>query len=261
MSAKATAVSVVLKSATDLDLWGTVEDPEDRLGLPPDMYQPPTKPPPGSAFAPLPGADHDTPPPWFRDINGGETTADHNLFRHFLELGPHRTVKGVAEDLEINPHRLYSLSSKFSWSDRANAYDTYKDEQYEVELLVNVKEMAQRHAKTFSNALSGLAQAFDGLGDHLADELLHLSVKDRLRLATQAAKAMPALAQAERLALGMPTELIGSKSESVVRHEMDLDGIKDVISGLMEAGVMEKQAGMVGREEIIDAEVVDDDDD
>lgn len=254
-------LDTALKSAADFDPWDLVETDHELPHLPPDMFTAPTRPPEDSAFAPLPGADHATPPPWFRDVNRGESTAQHNAFRHYLALGPQRTLRAAAEEMDASYKSISNLAKTFDWATRATAFDAYTDEQYEKTLLARVRSMAERHATIFSNALSGLSVAFKPLleNEYLADELSALSAKDRLRLATQAAKAMPALAAAERLALGMPTEITEKHETKVVRAEMSLDDLKGVLGGLMEAGVLEKESSLAREKaEIIDVEVVED---
>ena len=78
-------------------------------------------------------------------------------------------------------------------------------------------------------------------------------------MSNSAARTIPNLMSAERLARGMPTAVVGGTVDvnHVVRIERDHIGeVLDVLAG---AGVLDGRGHRLGAGEILDAEVVDDD--
>lgn len=218
--------------------------------LAPDKFTVSERPVEGSAYAP---GDFNQPPPWTRMKGKGESTAQHDVFRHFLSLGPHRKLVQVAEDRKVSAGTVGKWAKRFDWMSRAAAWDSYVDEQYEEEIKTRLKETADRHAKQIGVALEGLAKALEPIGDpEFADELRELPAKVRMNLAIQAARAMPALAMAERMALGAETESSRIEPEAPV-VVLSLDDMKKIFETLNDAGITEKQSSFV-EAEVIDVE-------
>lgn len=82
--------------------------------------------------------------PWHRIP--GETSLSRNAFRIYLELGPMRSLRKVADELdkpEWYTRTLERWSSRFSWVDRAAEYDDHSLNR-SAELRQQVREAAIR---------------------------------------------------------------------------------------------------------------------
>lgn len=239
-----------LDSAINFDPWQTIPD-DHHPDLPPDEFLPSDTPPPDSIYA---ISDFRTPPPWGRLVSKGESSENHNAFRHYTSLGPSRTFALVAERVDASYSTVLKWAREYDWVKRASAWDKYVDEQYETELQERVKEVATRHAEHFKRALDTLAIAFDPIinDSNFAEELRVLPAKTKLQLAIQASRAMPALAGAERVSMNMDGQQDGEAGAP--KFVATLDDIKTIISTLTEANVGGKDSSMVVESEIIDVE-------
>lgn len=242
-------VETVIDAAERFDPWALVEvERESQMVLTPAEFDPPGY---GAAASSIPAI-------WLRQINEGETPRQHAAFNHYCALGPERTLKWTSEELGVGYGTIQKWSSEFDWSDRSLAWDNYRSEQYELTLLEDLKSMARRHAETMVEGIEALASAFSPI---LADqegfqaELNGLPAREKMRLAVAAAKVMPGLMNAERMARGLPMELSNDDSNTAIEiRASSLDDLKVILGGLADTGLEHKSAG------VVDARKVEDDD-
>ncbi len=76
----------------------------------------------------------------------GETSLGFHYFGIYRDLGPRRTVAAAARELKCAAETLRALSAKFSWVDRALAFDAWLDARAVEELARGRTQMKQEHA-------------------------------------------------------------------------------------------------------------------
>lgn len=134
--------------------------------------------------------------PWERQP--GESLRMYSRFRAFLELGRARTLKQVAETLqvlgdEVGYRSLQQYSYRWRWTERAEAHDRDQDRLDRERLLARRREMTERHLK-LSTAL--MAKAVERLRQLPAADLTALDVVRFVRTAVAIEQA--ALGEPER---------------------------------------------------------------
>ena len=175
------------------------------------------------------------------------------MFQAFLDLGPNRTLTAVARQFGITPNALARPSSKFAWKDRARAFDAHLDRVYRAQLDQATRDMADRHASSMAQGLSVLAAPFVALQQRMDDDpefitsLSNTSARRLLDLAFKAARVMPPMMGAERVARGLPNEI--RRIEGTVTHEhtlelaSDADKIAAILNALESAGAFDGGSG------------------
>lgn len=206
--------------------------------------------------------------PWTRRPDEGDHAWE--MFRFYRDLGPSRTIAMVAEEFKTKLPTLHNTyTSRFDWLARAAAWDKSLDRLYRIGLQEQVKEMSQRHASQIVGTLEALAIPFNeirrrvekGGTTGILKGLTNMDVRRLFDLALKGARVMAPLMAAERLARGMPTEIIQSDSEVRVIHDIGTDQLTEVLSVLARAGVLDGPRDTGGTGEVVDAEVVAVDDD
>ena len=212
--------------------------------------------------------------PW--DQQEGETAYQYQMFLHYRDQGLIRTVKaththfegkvGESPDGKIKTHNLnwlYQISTKHRWKDRAYQWDQHEEAQYQLARSEAIRDMVDRHENDITDAIEGLMTPIRALQiriDTDPDFLGNLSQASAAKLidmSNKAARTIPSLMNAERLARGMPTEIVGGTVEHQLVVEVDRDQIGDVLDVLERAGRLTAGGSDLGSGEIIDAEVVD----
>lgn len=170
-------------------------------------------------------------------------------FQAYRDLGPlHRTIRKVAAEQRPNSGRhVEGWSSRHSWVARARSWDEHLDQERQRAHIQEVSEMAVRHARASQQAVRALlapAEALlaymmaNGGPEALTTQLLEEGkLRTLVDLAARAARAIPGLQVAERLARGEPTQITQGvdRAESVMG---DPDRIAEVLRILKEAGVL-----------------------
>lgn len=82
---------------------------------------------------------------WERYPN--ETTKSYDLFIQFLDMGPRRNLRELAELTKEKHHRIQALSSKWNWKIRATAWDDEQHKRKQDAELAECEEMAKRHIR------------------------------------------------------------------------------------------------------------------
>jgi hypothetical protein len=93
------------------------------------------------------GARQDNPKPW--EQQNKESTQAFAAFREYRDTPPEdRSIRAVAQKMGYkNPSPLLRWSSKYSWVDRARAYDMELDRRILEAQRRSITEMKERHIK------------------------------------------------------------------------------------------------------------------
>ena len=212
--------------------------------------------------------------PW--DRRDDETDTAWELFSHYRDQGPKRTVAGTArhahenhlgnKDLKTfdkyrNSVRRYSETKH--WSERVFAYDVEQERIYQLARSEAIREMAVRHEVQIEKAINGLMLPIDALTMAMADDpefvesLSSFDKKKLIQLANLAARTIPSLMAAERLSRGMPTEIVSGVVEHQHVTSVDRDQIGEILAVLGQAGVLDVAGTDIESGNIVDAEVVE----
>ncbi len=212
--------------------------------------------------------------PWDRLPSEDDFT--WNIFCHYRNCGVRRTytltvqhvrdttdrwTDEIAQDSALSMIRAFSAKNR--WRERVYAYDQEEERQYQLARSEAIREMADRHSEQIGKAIVGLMSPIEAL-NHVIDTdpefIANLSKGNKgklIDLSIKAARTIPSLMSSERLALGMPTEIVGGAIEHQHIVAVERDRIGEVLAELEAAGVI--NVGYPGGEpgEIIDAEVVE----
>lgn len=207
----------------------------------------------------------DDPNPW--DRRRDEPADAFWAFTSYRNAGPKRTKAVVAREFGLSAGAITAWSADYDWNSRVQAWDYYQDRIFQAEIAESQRETARRHAKLAEDALTALRTPVQALLTRLETEpeavLAEFGAKDLMRLmktAQDSIKIMPALMGAERLALGQPSD-VTERTETHNVNYNDAQRIGEVLDVLKDAGVLDAFMASGGAGEIIDAEVVEMDDD
>lgn len=209
--------------------------------------------------------------PWDRAEQ--ETGYEYQMFLVFRDLGMRRTTKGAWEafvsehvaDGEKSPslNKLYQISNKNRWKERAFQWDQNEEAQYQLARSEAIRDMANRHERDITDAIDGLMTPIRALQHRIENDpdfigdLSQASAAKLVDMANKASRTIPSLMSAERLARGMPTEIVGGTVEHQLVTEVDRDQIGEILEILDRAGALNVGGGDIVSGEIVDAEVVD----
>lgn len=101
--------------------------------------------------------------PWERMT--GEPPAAWAAFQTYRDLGQGRTIRKAAEVLGKSPAHLSEYSARFSWPDRAAAWDNELDRLTRADNVKAIRRMRQRHADLGEEALAKAAAALNKIPD------------------------------------------------------------------------------------------------
>lgn len=211
--------------------------------------------------------------PW--DIQPNENEFQYRMFLRYRDLGLGRTVVAVYRYFKKHPEEihnpkvtvsenyLYTLSTKNAWKERAYKWDQDQELQYQLARSEAIREMVDRHEDAISEAIDGLMTPIKALTHRIEtdpefiENLSQASAAKLVDMAGKASRTIPSLMNAERLARGMPTEIVGGVVEHQVVNTVDRDQIGEILEVLERARVLDVGDGSLGSGEIVDAEVVD----
>ena len=213
--------------------------------------------------------------PW--DRRDGESELDYARFLHYRDQGPGRTV--IASHIhffgerELSPTTRYpngtrraisyETSKKGDWKARAAQWDEDQERQYQLARSQAIREMVSRHEDQVERAIDSLMVPIEALSLAIQtdpDFMSNLSKQDARKLisiSNQAARTIPSLMSAERLARGMPTEIVGGTVDHRHVVSVERDQIGEILEVLAGAGQLDDGSRSLGSGEIVDAEVVD----
>ena len=174
--------------------------------------------------------------PW--DRAPGESPKAFASFCAYRDWGPTRSLAKLAAGGGPSLRMLQQWSAQWGWVARAAAWDSFHDQVRQSAILDEVEAMAARHAREAREAqdaaMGPVRAILEQLGTVEARRALaSLPVDDAVSLALAAARHLPALQAAERLARGEPTSI----SEHVVTSELPADHLDTVLAALDRAGL------------------------
>lgn len=200
--------------------------------------------------------------PWNRLPHEGKARFDH--FVYYRDLGPSRTFAQTARDIGLAVGSVQSMAKEYNWKDRVLAFDQHEDRIYQIRRQLAIKEMADRHGDLIVETLAGLSlplkalmERFENDPDQLMADLDKQSTKKLIDLVARTSRLMPNLMSAERLARGMPTEIVQAETTINVKQQIDRDGIADVVATLEAAGAFAGRTAIGDSEAFIDVESAD----
>ena len=180
--------------------------------------------------------------------------------QHYAAIADQSTTKKIKT---YNVNWLYQLSTKHRWKDRAYQWDQHEEAQYQLARSEAIRKMVDRHERDVSDAIEGLMTPIRALQLRIESDpdflgnLSQASAAKLVDMANKASRTIPSLMSAERLARGMPTEIVGGTVEHQLVSTVDRDQIGEILEVLERAGALNVGRGSLGTGEIVDAEVVD----
>jgi hypothetical protein len=188
--------------------------------------------------------------PWERQP--GESERHYSYFAHYRDTGRTRTLANAAEALAAMGARLSyrharNLAARWSWLDRAAAWDREQDRVYAAEMAGKRRELAERESRLAWAMVAKVAGRLNRLTDaevdqvtlpelarcaHLAFGWLHTVIPDQPAAATPAARTRPAAVEEDTL----PDPSLMSTAEQVeellglraaIDRQLDALGIAD----------------------------------
>lgn len=127
------------------------------------------------------------------DRQPGESVKRWNQFTVFRDLGRTRTLKRVAERLNITHRTAQQYSHTFRWATRCEAFDRHMDEQWVAAIQERQRRMVQDHLK--------LAASFHEKATEAITSLIGQNLN-----ATEAVRVADAYSKLVRFALGEPDQ-------------------------------------------------------
>lgn len=212
--------------------------------------------------------------PW--DRQEGESEYLYSQFLYYRDLGPGRTVAATHKHFNGETKKVksgksagskqqgisYATSKKFNWKARALSWDNDQERQYQLARSEAIRDMVARHEEQVVEAIDALMVPVKALNEAMQDEdfvhsLSKTDAKKLVQMANQSARTIPSLMSAERLARGMPTEIVGGTIDHNHVVTIERDQIGEILEVLAGAGVLDVGDPDFETGEIVDAEVVD----
>ena len=207
----------------------------------------------------------DDPEPW--DRQPGEDSDTFYAFTAYRNLGPRRTLALVAKELGISAGKLSLWSADYKWSERTNAWDYYQEKIFQAELAEQTRQMARRHVELAETSLTALRAPVDALlakleadPDAFAEAFEIKDLAKLMKLVQDSTKIIPSIMNAERAAAGQ-THQSSDRGESQNLNYGNTERIGEVLDVLRATGVLASLIGEGALGEIVDAQVVEMDDD
>jgi hypothetical protein len=80
---------------------------------------------------------------WGQQSN--ESSSAFGRFVQYRDMGAGRSLRKLAQELELNPSTLAEISKKHQWQGRVAAFDAYIDKASQHNQIAQVKAMKRRH--------------------------------------------------------------------------------------------------------------------
>lgn len=136
-----------------------------------------------------------------------ETTPAWEAFVAYRDARTDRSLRKTAEQIGKSDALLFRWSSRWRWQDRVAAFDDHEDAVRRKAAEAELRKMGQRQGKEAALVIGALVQPSAALLQKLQDEpgaLKEIPAYDLGRLAGYAARVLPHLMEAERIARGAP---------------------------------------------------------
>jgi len=201
--------------------------------------------------------------PWTRQPD--ETDLAWSRFNWYRDQGPGRRRADFLQHFSLSVPTLDALMRKYNWTQRLVAFDQYEDRLYRLQREMAIREMAERHGTQTIEAIESLSVPFKAIAQRMQDDpdlvsdLSKRDFKELMRMAASAGRILPSLMSAERLARGMPTEVVEQTGEVRHVHEYSRDNIADILETLTRTGAFDAGSGPDEDPTIVDAEVIGED--
>ncbi len=137
--------------------------------------------------------------PWERQEKEG--TRAFAAFTLYRDMGPQRSVRKVAQELDKSDTLIGRWSARHKWVERAAAWDAEQDRIHREEAQRAAREMAERHAQIATAMMARAAQA------------LRDTDPSKLNPA-QLARWVETAAKLERLSRGEPDSITEARTET-----------------------------------------------
>ena len=204
--------------------------------------------------------------PW--DQQSEEPDFMYGLFLQYRDQGLGRTIIDgyrwyLKEELGTAKQNSYYVYAKtWDWAERARLWDQYEEAQYQLARGQARRQMAERHEGEIVAAIKAVTVPFQALteamkSDEFLESLATMKPARLIEVTNRAARALPSLMSAERLARGEATEIVAGTIE--VNHNVAIgrDQIAEILGVLAQAGALPDGSGIGEFIEVDDAEVVD----
>lgn len=207
----------------------------------------------------------DDPELWDRQPD--ESAIEFHSFTVYRNLGVKRTYSATARTLGVDSSNLSKRANQYNWPKRAEAWDYYMDRIFQAELVERQRLLAKTQFEMAEKSLLALNAPVEALLTKMEVDpegtMAEFGAKDiakLLKMSQDSIRLIPTVFAAQRLSLGQPTD-ITEKTETRNINYSDPQRIGEVLDVLHEAGVLDAfiDSGETGP--IIDAEVVEVDDD
>jgi len=210
---------------------------------------------------PNPDSNSDFQQPW--DQLPDESSNAYSHFITYRDLGRKRTQMEVARVCSTKQPTISKQAKLYNWSHRIQAWDNEEERLYRLNREIALREMADRHVSEIQTAIEAISVPFQAIKHRLEtdpdliDTLAAGDVQSLLKTATAVARTFPSLLQAERLAQGVPTEIIAGNVDHTLTVEISDDSLNEVVATLVAANALPGSAGSSEAGEIVDAEMVE----
>lgn len=210
-------------------------------------------------------ASVDDPDPW--DRQAGEPPEDFLAFTVYRNMGPSRTYAAVARETTRSSGHISDLARQHDWNARAADFDFYQDRIFQAELAERQRAMARQHVELATQALTALRAPVDALLNKFERDpegtMIEFGAKDLaklMKMAQDSIRLMPGIMGAQKEALKAPDD---SRQRIETEHidYGDAHRIGSVLNILREVGVLDAFLAKGSTGEIVDAEIVEMDDD
>lgn len=185
-----------------------------------------------------------------------ETATAFGAFREYLLLGPDRSLAKVGRILGKRKQTLEPWSVKFRWVARAGAFDAALAKTQDEAMLDELEQRGRDVAGLMVDIATALAKPAEVLARRIEkDEALldEVDPEELVRISATAARALPRLYAAERLARGQSTTNVGGARGGPLEVEdrrraaaeervqgMNTEAIENLLAGAAKAKATEK---------------------
>ncbi len=198
--------------------------------------------------------------PW--EKQPGEDQRDYLAFCIYRNMGPSRTYAATAREMHLSAKTVSELAHKHNWIDRSDAWDFYQDRVFQAEMRERQRHMAQEQMRVAKEALEILELPVRAMRQKVAEDpeaLSNQEVTKLMKIAQDSIRLMPGIMEAERKTMVQPSTPDRPESETI--NYGDTERIADILSIFKGLGVLDALVNKAGAGEVIDAQVVEMDDD
>lgn len=162
--------------------------------------------------------------PW--DRQPSETAQSYERFCAYRDMPPReRTLPRIATLFAVKDAAVKALSYRFRWVERAEKWDTFKDDQKRQAELDAIRDMARRQAeqaKSFQSALvlplRALTKKLTKDGQLSTADFEELGINELYNCVLSSARAFGGVVSVERVARGEPTDIQEQNVSGSIRY-------------------------------------------